>query len=174
MILRKIGLTLAVTGLLASVVPTAAYADGAASTRNIILGGALVGGTLLILNHNKKVHQKEDEMAHAQQAAESEAAGAQSAYAHEASVASSYHSQLQAAYRENISLKRQLASQHSELMKLRQQVGLLNNGKPANSAAFVQPAPLRPAVAAAPMTATSQSAQSARSVPMLSYGWGTL
>ena len=174
MVLKKIGLTLAVVGLLASVVPaTPAYADGAASTRNIILGGALVGGTLLILNHNKKVHQKEDEMAHAQQQAEADAAGAQSAYAHEAALASSYHSQLQAAYREQASLKHQLSMQHNELTKLRQQVGLLNNGKPANAAAFVQPAPIaRPAVAAS-MTATAPQT-TAQTATMLSYGWGTL
>jgi hypothetical protein len=55
-------------------------ADGAASTRNIIGGAALVGGTLLIINHNKKVHQKEDEMASAQAQAEENANNAQAAY----------------------------------------------------------------------------------------------
>ena len=43
--------------LAATALPSApALADGAASTRNILLGGA--AATLLIINHNRKVHQK--------------------------------------------------------------------------------------------------------------------
>ena len=43
--------------LAASAMPAApALADGAASTRNIIIGGA--AATLLIINHNRKVHEK--------------------------------------------------------------------------------------------------------------------
>ena len=72
---RRILASIVLAGTVAvSSIPAApAYADGAASTRNIIGGAALIGGTLLIINHNKKVHQKEDEMASAQAQAEQSA-----------------------------------------------------------------------------------------------------
>ena len=73
-------LALAGSVCLAAVPAAPALADGAASTRNIIGGAAVIGGTLLIINHNKKVHQKEDEMASAQASAEENASNAQAAY----------------------------------------------------------------------------------------------
>src|SRR5579884_1999025 len=63
----------ALTALLSATLPVQpARADGAASTRNIILGGALAAGTVLVINHNKKVHQKEAELDSARRQAESE------------------------------------------------------------------------------------------------------
>lgn len=65
------------------VTPRPAAADGAASTRNIIFGAAAIGGTLLIINHNKKVHQKYAEYDRRQAQTESERSQAQAAYVHE-------------------------------------------------------------------------------------------
>ena len=60
--------------------------------------------------------------------------------------------------------------QHGQIVKLQQQVGYLNNGKPANSSAFVQPTQVRPARS----RTMTMAAQPQSGVPMLSYGWGTL
>ena len=104
---------LALTGLLAATLPMApANADGAASTRNIILGGALAAGTLLIINHNKKVHQKEDELSNARYQAEAERDQANAS-------ASSMRHRLAAQNREMAALKRQVALQNTELRRLR-------------------------------------------------------
>ncbi len=104
------------------VAPRPAAADGAASTRNIIFGAAAVGATLLIINHNKKVHQKyaeydrrqaEDEAAknQAQAAYESE----RQAYGHEVALVNEYrqetayqHSQVEGRDREIASLQHSL------------------------------------------------------------------
>lgn len=100
---------------LAGVPAAPALADGAASTRNIIGGAAVVGGTLLIINHNKKVHQKEDEMASAQASAQENASNAQAAYASE-----------RKAYLAQVALtndyKREVAAQHKMIVDLRNQV----------------------------------------------------
>jgi hypothetical protein len=56
-----------------------AYADGAASTRNIIIfGAAAAGGTAAIINHNKKVHERYAEDAANIAAAQAEARAAES------------------------------------------------------------------------------------------------
>lgn len=123
---------------------TPALADGAASTRNIIGGAALVGGTLLIINHNKKVHQKEDEMASAQARAEENANNSQAAYQSE-----------RKAYLAQVALngeyKHEVAVQHQMIVQMRNQ--LASAQKAGN-------------VAATP-------AQPAR-VATVSYGWGQL
>ncbi len=64
MMLKRSLASLALAATMAvTIVPAApALADGAASTRNIIGGAAVVGGTLLIINHNKQVHAREAAM----------------------------------------------------------------------------------------------------------------
>src|ERR1700722_1519476 len=57
-----------------------AVADGAASTRNIIFGAAAVAGTLLIVNHNKKVHERYAEDARRQAYTEQQRNNAEAAY----------------------------------------------------------------------------------------------
>ncbi len=101
--------------------PQPASADGAASTRNIIFGAAAIGGTLLILNHNKKVHQKyaeydrrqaEDEAAknQAQAAYESE----RQAYSHEVALVDEYRQETAYQHSQVVSREREIASlQHS-------------------------------------------------------------
>jgi hypothetical protein len=128
---RTIG-SLAMAGTIAlTAIPAApALADGAASTRNIIGGAALVGGTLLIINHNKKVHQKEDEMASRQAAADESADNAQAAYAAE-----------RRAYLAQVALngeyKHEVAVQHKMIVQLRGQVASATR---AGYAAPAQPA----------------------------------
>jgi hypothetical protein len=130
--------SLALAGSLATfAVPAApALADGAASTRNIIGGAALAAGTLIIINHNKKVHQKEDEMASAQASAEENANNAQAAYASE-----------RKAYLAQVALngeyKHEVAVQHSQIVQLRRQVASANNRRAVSAAPGAQAQPVR-------------------------------
>lgn len=131
-------------------VPAApAKADGAASTRNIILGGALAAGTLLVINHNKKVHQKEDEISNSRDQAISQR---NAAYANE----STLRHQLSLQNQELASLKHQVAQQNAEIQRLRKQTA----GVPSQSS-FIQPLPKPPS-------------NSTLKVASESYGWGTL
>jgi hypothetical protein len=70
-----------VAALVSFAAPRPASADGAASTRNIIFGAAAVGaGTLIWLNHNKKVHEKYAEYDRRQASTQAEANNAEAAY----------------------------------------------------------------------------------------------
>jgi hypothetical protein len=135
---------LAGTVTLTAVPAAPALADGAASTRNIIGGAAVIGGTLLIINHNKQVHAKEDQMASAQAQADESADNAQAAYQSERKA---YLAQVAI----NGEYKHEVALQHKLIVQMRNQ--LASTQKPGN-------------VSAAP-------AQPAR-VATTSYGWGSL
>src|SRR5580658_4558899 len=132
--------TLAVTALPAG----PALADGAASTRNIIGGAAVIGGTLLIINHNKQVHAKEDQMAQAQAAADESADNAQAAYAAERRA---YLAQVAI----NGEYKHEVAVQHSMIVQMRNQLAS------AQRSGYVAAAPAQPV-----------------HVATTSYGWGSL
>ncbi|MEA2664403.1 MAG: hypothetical protein QOI11_1347 [Candidatus Eremiobacteraeota bacterium] len=152
--------------LAATAIPAApALADGAASTRNIILGGA--AATLLIINHNRKVHQKYAEYDRRQaqtQAAASNAEAAyrseRAAYAHEAALVQGY--------------RHEVAVQHHEVVMLRRQLALAQKRAHAEHVAAVRARPaFHPLVAGArveqrPAVPARQVASSA------SYGWGAL
>jgi hypothetical protein len=136
-------------GLAVTAIPAApALADGAASTRNIILGGA--AAALLIINHNKKVHEKYDEYARKQATAEAQANDAQAAYASE-----------KRAYENQVALvneyKKEAQVQHNEIVRLRNELAY------QKTHGFSQPAAAAPAPAPAPVRVAS-----------VSYGWGTL
>jgi hypothetical protein len=128
--------SIALAGTVAmTAIPAApALADGAASTRNIIGGAALIGGTLLIINHNKKVHQKEDEMASAQAQAEESANNSQAAYQAE-----------RRAYLAQVALngeyKHEVAVQHKMIVQMRNQ---LASAQRAHSTNTVGTAPSQP------------------------------
>jgi hypothetical protein len=130
--------------LAATALPSAsALADGAASTRNILLGGA--AATLLIINHNRKVHQKYAEYDRRQAETQSQANNAEaayeserSAYAHEAALVAGY--------------KHEVAVQHQEVLALRHQI------------AVSQRSGSHPAVAGVPSSRSGQP----------SLGWGAL
>lgn len=142
--------------LAATAVPaTPALADGAASTRNIILGGA--AATLLIINHNRKVHQKYAEYDRRQaqtQAAANNAEAAyeseRSAYAHEVSLVAGY--------------KHEVAVQHQEVLRLRHQIAM--QGGRTQRVADRTPAgrTVAPAHSNPPATLVASN----------SYGWGAL
>src|ERR1017187_6388464 len=132
-----------------------ALADGAASMRNNIGGAAAIGATLLIINHNKKVHEKyaqdaQQQAALAEQRDNAQAAAQQykTAYQNEAIVASN--------------LKREVALQNQQISGLKAQVAAVN---PSGSN-FVA---AHPAVAVVPATNSKANAP----VQVVSYGWGT-
>ena len=139
--------------LLASV-PKTTLADGAASTRNILIGVGAAAATLIIINHNKKVHQKYAEDAQKQAALAEQRDDAQAAarqykvaYEHESVVASE--------------LKKEVAIQQSEISKLQTAMTSLN--PPGSNF-----------VAAKPASATMTNSVSAvPSGQVVSYGWGT-
>ena len=153
--------------LAATAIPAApALADGAASTRNIILGGA--AATLLIINHNRKVHQKYAEYDRRQAQTQAEASNAEAAYqseraayAHEAALVQGY--------------KHEVAVQHHEVVMLRRQLALAQT---RGHAQHVAAAPSRPAVH--PLVAAARvergSAAPGRQIANsgTSYGWGAL
>lgn len=138
--------SLALAGTVAlTAMPTApALADGAASTRNIIGGAAVAAGTLLIINHNKQVHAKEDQMATAQAQAQDSADNAQAAYASERKA---YLGEVAI----NAEYKHEVALQHRMIVQMRTQLASVRKS------GYVAAAPAQPA-----------------RVATTSYGWGTL
>ena len=157
---RLASFTLA-AALAATAIPAApALADGAASTRNITISGA--AATLLIINHNRKVHQKyaeKDRETARQQARASNAEAAyeseRQAYAHEAALVTSY--------------QREVAMQHQEVLRLRHQIAMSRRTPQNVAAAQPQPA-FHPLVAAA----SSRPERGVTRVANVSYGWGAL
>ncbi len=134
--------------MLAAAAPSAALADGAASTRNILLGAGLA--TYLIIQHNRKVHERYAEDARQQAALQSENSNMQAAYASERSA---YNNALA----EIVDLKREVAYQHSVIVQQRRQTAMRNGfGSPS-----------RTRVAAA-------TYGPGRQVSMVNYGWGQL
>jgi hypothetical protein len=134
-----------------------ALADGAASTRNIILGGALAAGAAyLIIQHNRKVHEK-----YAADAAQTAAANgrANDAWAAYKSERHAYSEQVAV----NADLKKEIAYQHSIVKQQQRQLAAIN-GK-GNT--FVQ----TNSVAKAP---APRKAAPSQQVAMVSYGWGTI
>ena len=152
--------TLALSASLAASTVSPALADGAASTRNILIGGA--AAALLIINHNKKVHERYAEDSRRQAQAQADADNARSAYVSE-----------RRAYENEAALvgqyKREVAVQHSEIVSLRRQVAMAQSQAHAQHVAL---APARPA--AAPAAAAAAPAPRALRVASVSYGWGQL
>ncbi len=140
--------------MLATGLPIAAAADGAASTRNIVLGGALAG--YLIIQHNRKVHEKYAEDASRQAATQQQANNAEAAYQSEHSA---YMHQVAA----NADLKREVAYQHNIVVQQQQQL--------AAAGIHTTYAPQQKAVA---VTKHATSPVKPSQVALVSYGWGQL
>lgn len=153
---RLVGVSL-IAAMLVSLAPQApASADGAASTRNIILGGA--AAALIIINHNKQVHAKyaqdaanEASLAAQRDDAQSAYKSEQKAYSNEAALVSD--------------LKREVSYQHDQIDQLRRQVAVLqphgSTGQPTNFVAqttLVHPTPVG----------------GEQQVAVTSYGWGSI
>lgn len=144
---------IALTGTLSVAIPAApVFADGAASTRNILIG--IGAATYLIIQHNRKVHERYAEDARRQASLEESNNDAWAAYHQE-----------QRAYQEEVavnqSLRREVAYQHQVVDQQRHQLAALNV-----HGGFTQP------VAAAPTSGAHADGQ--RQVAMVSYGWGDI
>jgi hypothetical protein len=143
--------------ILATLTPQAPVsADGAASTRNILLVGA--AATLLIINHNKQVHAKYAQDAATQASLEAQRNDATAAYNSEKKA---YDGEAALV----TDLKREVAYQHDQVNQLRTQVAALTPrgvaGKPTNFVAqttLVNPTPVG----------------GEKQVAVTSYGWGTI
>ena len=151
--------------LAATAVPAApALADGAASTRNIIGGAAAVAGALIIINHNRKVHQKYAEYDRRQAQTQAEASNAEAAYASERS-AYQHEAALVAGYQHEVAI------QHQEVLRLRHQLALARNNGAQPVAAGLTQTQFRPLVAAAHAQGSDRGPTRVANV---SYGWGAL
>ncbi|GAC1312584.1 MAG: hypothetical protein NVS2B3_16110 [Vulcanimicrobiaceae bacterium] len=154
--------------------PRPALADGAASTRNIIFGAAAIGGTLLVINHNKKVHQRYAEYDRHQAEVESERNQAQAAYVHEKRA---YASEVAVVH----DLQREVAYQRSALHQrdktvasLRHSLIVAKYGRERRTA-YVRPSS-SVRTSRTVRNRPPQKADVARGGPAaqtLSYGWGS-
>jgi len=161
--LNRILSAVAVTAVSASLLGAQpAMADGAASTRNIIIGGAAVAaGTLILINHNKQVHERYAQDAQRQAALQSQANDAQGAYESE-----------RAAYQHEVAVneayKRETSLQHQQVVSLERQLSASKRAAAAVSATggngFVQPASVMPA----------QTANTGQKQTVAALGWGKL
>jgi|SRR6516225_5412692 hypothetical protein len=145
-----------VAAFLASMAPAPqALADGAASTRNILLGIGAAAGTLIIINHNKKVHQKYAEDAQKEASLAAQRDDAQAAYKAEVKA---YDNQVAVndELRHEVAVKDQIIDQ--------QKVALSQMGVQVQSA----PAPVAVAHHQAPPKAPAGS----HAAQIVSYGWG--
>ncbi|HUN29753.1 MAG TPA: hypothetical protein VMV65_08085 [Alphaproteobacteria bacterium] len=129
---RPILATVTLLAMLAVGVPaTPAQANGAASTRNLILlGGA--AAAYLIIQHNRKVHEQEAQNAQRQAALEDQNDDARSAYEQ---AEHAYHEELAV----NGELQKEIAYQHSVLEAERKELASLSveNGAGPGSVATV-------------------------------------
>lgn len=153
--MKRLIASLALCSIAAVSLPAApALADGRASTRNIILG--VGAASYLIIQHNRKVHEKYAEDARRQAALQSENNDAWAAYSSEKTA---YNNSLA----EIVDLKREVAYQHNVITQQRRQ--LASRGGAPTHTAFIQ----RPANA-------QHRASSSHNPPanVVSYGWGDL
>lgn len=149
----------ALAAMLALLVPAApALANGAASTRNILLG--VGAATYLIIQHNRKVHEKYAEYDRRQAELKSENNDAWAAY-------SSEKNAYQNESAEVADLKREVAYQHNVVQQLRHQLATSGRSAPPRQTAFVA----RPS---APRHTTSRHVAGNNDVAMVSYGWGQI
>lgn len=146
---------MALTGTLALAVPAAPVsANGAASTRNLILlGGA---AAYMIIQHNRKVHERYAEDARRQAALQSENNDAWAAYRSEQQA---YDQEVQV----NAQLKKEIAYQHHVVVQQRHQLAMLN----------VHRNFIRQRVAQTSRRVTGHRDNS-QQVAMVSYGWGDI
>lgn len=155
------GTTLA--AMLALLVPAApALADGAASTRNILLG--VGAATYLIIQHNRKVHEKYAEYDRRQAELKSENNDAWAAYSSEKKAYDN-------ALAEVVDLKREVAYQHNVVQQLRHQVAMANRSH-SQSRSFQTAYHPAPTVKA--KTARHVASAPSNQVAMVSYGWGQI
>jgi hypothetical protein len=156
------GTTLA--AMMALAVPAApALADGAASTRNILLG--VGAATYLIIQHNRKVHEKYAEDARRQAQLQSENNDAWAAYSSEKNAYSNSLAEI-------VDLKREVAYQHGIIVQQRDQLAMAQrNGYVSHVAYAPQPRASRRGHQSRRVASRSAARND---VAMVSYGWGSL
>lgn len=153
------GTTLA--AMMAALVPAApALADGPASTRNILLG--IGAATYLIIQHNRKVHERYAEDARRQAELQSENNDAWAAYSSEKNAYSNSLAEIS-------DLKREVAYQHNVIVQQRQQLAMA--GRSDRIVAYA-PAKTRKSHTGAKRRVASRPPSS--DVAMVSYGWGSI
>ena len=154
-----------IAAILVSLTPAPrALADGAASTRNILLGVGAAAATLIIINHNKKVHQKYAEDAQAQAATAAQRDDARAAYRAEVRA---YDNQVAVTseLKREVAVKDQMINQQKVAIdQLRTQLAQMG----------VQTQTVAAAPAAAPAPKKAAPSVSAHSAQIVSYGWGLL
>jgi hypothetical protein len=154
-----------IAAILVSLTPAPrALADGAASTRNILLGVGAAAATLIIINHNKKVHQKYAEDAQAQAATAAQRDDARAAYTAEVRA---YNNQVAV----SSELKREVAVKDQ---MINQQKVALDQMRTQLAQMGVQTQTVAAAPAPAPAPKKAAPAVSAHSPQIISYGWGLL
>jgi hypothetical protein len=155
---------LAVAFLLAFLPGRQAYADGAASTRNILLGIGAAAGTLLIINHNKKVHEKYAQDAANEAALADQRNDAEAAYKAEVKA---YNNQVAVTdnLKKEVAMKDEMIADQNAIIK-QQKTQLAQLGVSAQTLAVA-----RAPVTTAPAKATVATAPTNM---VVSYGWGTL
>lgn len=150
------GTTLA--AMLALLVPSAsALADGAASTRNILIG--IGAATYMIIQHNRKVHEKYAQYDRRQAELQSENNDAWAAY-------SSEKNAYQNSLAEIVDLKREVAYQHNVVLQLRHQLSMSGHSRSFSQTAYAAPARGN--------RASHHVNPNANDVAMVSYGWGQI
>ncbi len=154
--IRQALASLALTGTIALALPAApAHADGAASTRNLILlGGA--AATYLVIQHNRKVHEKYAEYDHRQAALSQENHDAWAAYHQEQQA---YAQEVQV----NQELKKEVAYQHRVVEQQRHELASLGS-----HTGFVRSTRQRVA------QRSNAHRRANTRVAMVSYGWGDI
>ena len=161
---RVLVAALLVGAILASLAPAPrALADGAASTRNILMGIGAAAGTLIIINHNKKVHQKYAEDAQKQAALAAQRDDAQAAYRSEVKA---YNNQVAVTgeLKHEVAIKDHMISQQKlAIDQLQTQL--------AQMGVHTQPVAVATAVVPAAM---ARPVALSRVVQVISYGWGTI
>ena len=152
--MKRLIASLALCSIAAVSLPAApALADGRASTRNIILG--IGAASYLIIQHNRKVHEKYAEDARRQAALQSENNDAWAAYSSEKSAYTNSLAEIS-------DLKREVAYQHNIITQQRRQ--LASRGGSTHTA-FIQ----RP-----PNAQRHTSRSNAAPSNVVSYGWGDI
>jgi len=152
-----------IAAILVSLTPAPrALADGAASTRNILLGVGAAAATLIIINHNKKVHQKYAEDAQAQAALASQRDDARAAYKAEVRAYDNQVAVTSELKKEDAVKDRMIGQQKAAIDQLQTQLAQMGV-QTQTVAAAPAPAPKKAAPAVA-----------AHSAQIVSYGWGLL
>ncbi len=156
----------ALATLLALIVPAApALANGAASTRNILLG--VGAATYMVIQHNRKVHERYAEDARRQAELQSENNDAWAAYSSEKRAYDNSMAEI-------VDLKREVQYQHGVIAQQRRQLSMAPAAPATAAPRQVAYVPAHHSSASARRHRAAPARPRATDVAMISYGWGSL